>query len=97
MTSDADGDEYFVTFSPVQFRDWVIATVIPAHDFLASIEESAETLLVALVVLVLAMAVLAVLLTNNLVARPLGRIAAAARPYREFPSRSGRARAVAAA
>ena len=76
MTSDADGNEYFVTFSPVQFRDWVIATVIPAHDFLASIEESAETLLVALVVLVIAMAVLAVLLTNNLVARPLGRIAA---------------------
>jgi adenylate cyclase len=76
MTSPVDGMEYFVTFSPVQFRDWVVATVIPAHDFLASIEESAETLLIALVVLVVAMAVLAILLTNSLVARPLTRIAA---------------------
>jgi adenylate cyclase len=75
ITSPADGAEYFVTFSPVQFRDWVIATVIPAHDFLASIEESAETLLIALVVLVLVMAVLAVLMANRLVVRPLTRIA----------------------
>ncbi|HEY7688481.1 MAG TPA: adenylate/guanylate cyclase domain-containing protein [Dongiaceae bacterium] len=76
LTSPADGNEYFVTFSPVQFRDWVIATVIPAHDFLASIEQSAETLAIALVVLVVAMAALAVVLANNLVARPLTRIAA---------------------
>lgn len=74
VVSAADGAEYFVTFSPVQFRDWVIATVIPADDFLASIEKSAQTLLIALVILVLAMAMLAVLLANNLVARPLSRI-----------------------
>lgn len=74
MTSPADGAEYFVTFSPVQFQDWVIATVIPAHDFLASIEASAETLLIALVALVLAMAALAVLMANRLIARPLTRI-----------------------
>src|SRR5262245_64719205 len=85
ITSPADGAEYFVTFSPVQFRDWVIATVIPAHDFLASIEESAETLLIALVVLVVAMAVLAILLTNNLVARPLTRIAAQLGHIESFP------------
>jgi adenylate cyclase len=75
MESAIDGSEYFVTFSPVQFRDWVIATVIPAQDFLASIEESAETLLIALVALVLVLAVLAVLMTNRLVVRPLTRIA----------------------
>ena len=75
MTSPLDGNEYFITLSPVQFRDWVIATVIPAHDFLASIEKSAKTLVIALVVLVLIMAALAVLMTNRLVVRPLTRIA----------------------
>jgi adenylate cyclase len=84
LTSAADGADYFVTLSPVRFRDWVIATVIPTQDFLASIEKSAETLLLALVVLVLVMAALAVLLANSLVARPLTRIAAQLRHIEGF-------------
>lgn len=41
-----DGKAYFVTFSPVHFENWVVATVIPASDFLATIERSAEILLI---------------------------------------------------
>ena len=44
----ADGKSYFVTFSPLNFSDWVVATVIPTSDFLASIERNAMTLLIAL-------------------------------------------------
>jgi adenylate cyclase len=69
-----DGGTYYVTFAAADFLGWVVATVIPADDFLAKIEENAKYLLAALAVLTLFMAGLAVLLANNLVARPLGRI-----------------------
>jgi adenylate cyclase len=68
------GDTYYVTFATANFLGWVVVTVIPANDFLASIEKNAKYLLAALGGLTLAMAGLAVLLTNRLVARPLGRI-----------------------
>ncbi|HXC78696.1 MAG TPA: hypothetical protein VNU19_16800, partial [Candidatus Acidoferrum sp.] len=42
ITGPADGENYFVTFSPLNFSDWVVATVIPASDFLASIELPSE-------------------------------------------------------
>jgi adenylate cyclase len=71
---DSDGGTYYVTFAAADFPGWVIATVIPAQDFLATIEENAKYLLAALAVLTLVMAGLAVLLANNLVARPLARI-----------------------
>lgn len=70
-----DGALYYVTFSPLRFQNWYVATVIPAADFLASIERNARLLLIALVVLTLAMAVLAALAANSLVANPLSRIA----------------------
>jgi adenylate cyclase len=36
-TGPLDGKDYFVTFTPLNFNSWVVATVIPACDFLASI------------------------------------------------------------
>jgi len=70
----ADGGTYYVTFAAASYPGWVVATVIPAADFLASVEENAQYLLAALAALTLAMAGLAVALANNLVARPLARI-----------------------
>lgn len=70
-----DGEAYFVTFSPLDFRGWVVATVIPHEDFLASIERNAQILLAALVALTLAMAALATVAANRLIGRPLLRIA----------------------
>jgi adenylate cyclase len=75
IADSASGDTYYVTFAALNFPGWVVATVIPAADFLASIEENARYLLAALAALTLAMAGFAVLLANNLVARPLARIA----------------------
>jgi adenylate cyclase len=74
IVGSVDGGTYYVTFAAADFLGWVVATVIPADDFLASIERNARYLLAALAVLTLVMAGLAVLLANNLVARPLGRI-----------------------
>ncbi|MGH6929798.1 MAG: cache domain-containing protein, partial [Dongiaceae bacterium] len=74
VADPVDGGSYYVTFAAANFPGWVVATVIPADDFLATIEENAKYLLAALAVLTLVMAGLAVLLANNLVARPLGRI-----------------------
>jgi len=72
---DADHRDYFVTFAPLKFENWVVATVIPASDFLASIDRSAQLLLIGLAVLTLVMAALAIVAANRLIGTPLARIA----------------------
>jgi adenylate cyclase len=77
LVSPKDGKLYYVTFAALNsFGDWVVATVIPASDFLGPIQETLRLLLIALVLLTLAMAGLAAALTNWLVVRPLARIVA---------------------
>src|SRR5271155_3047576 len=71
----ADGKSYFVTFSPLNYNNWMVATIIPADDFLASIQHSAMILLIALAGLMLIVAAIAILSANRLVAAPLLRIA----------------------
>ena len=83
-TDPLDGREYFVTFSPLHFNNWVVATVIPADDFLASIERSAMILLAVLALLTLTVAAIAILSANRLVAAPLLRIAAQLKHIEEF-------------
>jgi adenylate cyclase len=80
----ADGKTYFVTFSPLNFSDWVVATVIPASDFLASIERNATTLLIALAALTVIVAAIATLLANRLVVAPLLRVASQLKHIEEF-------------
>src|SRR6202030_1299307 len=69
-TGPIDGKDYFVTISPLNFNNWVVATVIPASDFLASIQRSAMILLIALAGLTLIVAAIAILSANRLVAAP---------------------------
>jgi adenylate cyclase len=87
-----DGKEYFVTFSPLNFNNWVVATVIPEDDFLASVERSAVMLLIVLAALTLIIAIVAILSANRLIAAPLLRIRSLARTHLTHPSspRSGR-------
>jgi adenylate cyclase len=84
ITGPADGKNYFVTFSPLNFSNWVVATVIPASDFLASIERSAMILLIALAAVTLIIAGIAVLLANRLVTAPLLRIAGQLKHIEDF-------------
>lgn len=74
IVSAKDGHAYYVTFAALKFGGWIVATVIPASDFLTSIEENARYLLAALALLTLAMAGISAVLTNRLVVRPLSRI-----------------------
>jgi adenylate cyclase len=74
FTSLENGREYFLTFAPLSFDDWVVATIIPAADFLATIERNAKLLLAALVLLTLVLASLAILLAHRLIGAPLLRI-----------------------
>jgi adenylate cyclase len=71
----ADGAVYFVTFTPLDFRDWKIVTVIPEKDFLANIDRNTQRLLWLLVGFTLAMILIAILLADRLLGRPLIRIA----------------------
>jgi adenylate cyclase len=84
ITGPADGKNYFVTLSPLNFSDWVVVTVIPASDFLASIERSAMILLIALAALTIIVAAISILLANRLVAAPLLRIAGQLRHIEDF-------------
>jgi len=84
MTGPADGKNYFVTFSPLNFSDWVVATIIPVSDFLASIERSAMTLLIALAALTIIVAAIAILLAHRLLTAPLLRIASQLRHIEDF-------------
>ena len=83
-TGPIDGKDYFVTFSPLNFNTWVVATVIPANDFLASIQRSAMILLIALAALTVIVAAIGILSANHLVAAPLLRIAGQLKHIEDF-------------
>lgn len=68
------GARFFVAFTPVSFEGWVIATVIPAADFLAEIDRNTERLAWILGLLVLLTAVGGTWLANRLVVQPIRRI-----------------------
>ncbi len=74
FASAEDGRDYFLTFAPLGFDDWVVATVIPAGDFLATIERNAKLLLTALGLLTLVIGAVAILSANRLIGAPLLRI-----------------------
>jgi adenylate cyclase len=71
----ADGAVYFVTFTPLDFRDWKIVTVIPEQDFLANIDRNTRLLFWYVAGFTLAMILAAILLADLMIGRPLLRIA----------------------
>ena len=83
-TGPTDGSDYFVTFSPLKFNNWVVVTVIPADDFLASIQRNVVMLLVGLLGLTLLIAAIAILSANHFVTAPLLRIAGQLKHIEEF-------------
>lgn len=78
------GRRYFVAFTPVGFEGWLVATVIPASDFLAEIDRATERLAWVLALLVLAAAAGSAWLANRLVARPIERIGGQLRHIEQF-------------
>jgi len=81
--------DYFVTFAPLGYFDWVVVTVVPESDFLAGIERNQRRLLLILAGFIVAMLVLAMWLSRSLVARPLGAIVARMRRIEDFDLGAG--------
>jgi adenylate cyclase len=82
--STAGGRRFFVGLAPLPFEHWVVATVVPAEDFVGDIERSTRDLAWLLVGLVLAIAVAATWAADRLLSRPLGRIAGQLRHIEQF-------------
>ena len=73
----ADSDQrFFVTFAPIGLTDWVAGTVIPESNFLKRVEENNKQLLYILLLAVIPVCILAMFLSNWLIARPLKKIIA---------------------
>jgi adenylate cyclase len=66
------------------FDNWVVATIIPAGDFLATVERNAHLLLSALALLTFFVAMLAVLSANRLIGAPILRIVGQLRHIESF-------------
>jgi adenylate cyclase len=79
-----DRDDYFVTFTPLGFNGWLIATVIPASDFLTEVERNTRRLAWILGIFTLAMALGAVWFARAAIARPLRRVTAQLRHIENF-------------
>lgn len=78
-----DGN-YLVSATPLNFRDWRVVTVIPESDFLADIDRTTQRMAIGLAMFAVAAAVLAVLLSNIFLARPILRVAGQLRHIAEF-------------
>ena len=83
-TRQIEFGDYFLTFAPLGFDDWVVATVIPDSDFLATIERNAKFLVAALACMTLLIATIAVLSANRLIGAPLLRIVGQLRHIESF-------------
>jgi len=80
----ADGKVYFVSLSPIDFRDWSVVTIVPEADFLGNIDRNTRRLICGLVAFTLLMVAAAVLLADRLIGRPLIRIAGELRHIEAF-------------
>jgi adenylate cyclase len=80
----ADGHGYFIALTPLDFQGWVLATIIPADDFLARIDRNSRLLLIGLGVLTLVIGVTATLAAHRLVGQPLLRITGQLRYVESF-------------
>jgi adenylate cyclase len=65
----------YVTFTPLPFRHWVIATAIPAEDILGDIPAATRRLYFLVIGLVIVVSLVGALVTHRLISRPIAGIA----------------------
>ena len=65
----------YVTFTPLPFRHWVIATVIPGEDILGDIPAATRRLGFLVIGLVAAVSIIGAIAAHRLVSRPIAGIA----------------------
>ncbi len=84
VSGDPGGRDYFIALTPLDFQGWILATVIPADDFLARIDRNSRLLAIVLLVLTLVIGITAALAAHLLVGQPLLRIAGQLRYVESF-------------
>jgi adenylate cyclase len=67
--------EHYVTFTPLPFRHWVVATVIPAEDILGDIPAATRRLYMLVIALVVAVSLIGAFVAHRLISRPIAGIA----------------------
>ncbi|WP_459859180.1 adenylate/guanylate cyclase domain-containing protein [Dongia sp. agr-C8] len=67
--------EEYVTFTPLPFRHWVIATVIPAEDILGEIPGATRRLYMIVIASVVVVSLLGAFVAHRLISRPIAGIA----------------------
>jgi adenylate cyclase len=67
--------EQYVTFTPLPFRHWVIATVIPAEDILGEIPGATRRLYMIVIASVVVVSLLGAFVAHRLISRPIAGIA----------------------
>jgi adenylate cyclase len=82
--STVDRGDYFVTFTPLGFNGWLVATVIPASDFLAEVDRNTRRLAWIIGFFTLFMAAGAIWFARSAIARPLRRVTAELRHIENF-------------
>jgi adenylate cyclase len=82
--TDITGRMYYIGVTPLRTNDWVVMTVIPGDDFLASIEDNNSRLIVVLVLLTAVIALLATIISRRTIDAPLGQILAQFRHIEAF-------------
>jgi adenylate cyclase len=78
------GGTFFVSFSPIRHENWVVGTVIPENDYLATINRNLHLTVATVLLLILLAAVAAVVLSKRLLAEPLSKITAQAAHIQRF-------------
>lgn len=84
LEHEVAGRLYFITMTPLPFEGWVMATVVPAEDFLGDIAENTRRLLWALGVFVVLVAIGATFASQWVIVRPMRRIVQQLRNVEQF-------------
>jgi adenylate cyclase len=66
---------HYVTFTPLPFRHWVVATVIPAEDILGDIPAATRRLYMLVIALVVVVSLVGAFVAHRLISRPIAGIA----------------------
>lgn len=75
VTNGMNDVEHYVTFTPLPFRNWVVATVIPAEDILGDIPAATRRLYMLVIGLVVAVSLIGAFVAHRLISRPIAGIA----------------------
>lgn len=74
IETEDEAGAYFLSFSPLGYHNWVVATVIPENDLTGGVAESHRKMLVMLLLATLVTGLLSMVLVRKFLLQPITRI-----------------------